>query len=165
MTRREAQIAEVRRVLESAGWDVRGVSSADGNRRPLLLPGERIGQLLDASRADERAQGFTARLGDAWIVVDACAGLPLEIQVGGIVKLGDPVVELTVNVIRSVLEQKPGNPAQLSGRCPCCAVDVARIREIARALRESGGWWARAANDPPVWEALERAIGEDGGDL
>lgn len=78
-TRRVAQILAAELELRAAGWTISGPSSTDGFRRPLLLPGESMGAVLDGSRSDERAQGFTAsRRGTDRITVDACAGmLPL----------------------------------------------------------------------------------------
>lgn len=92
-TRRVAQVTAAKLALRAAGWHVDGVGTTDGNRRPLALPGERAGQLLDGSLSDQRAIGFTAwrisdervragdsasaRTADAVLRVDACAGLPL----------------------------------------------------------------------------------------
>ena len=75
-TRRVAEVLATKLELESAGWvSSSGLSSSDNPRRPLLLPSEHMGLPLDGTRSDERAQGFTARRGDDWLVVDACAGM------------------------------------------------------------------------------------------
>ena len=78
-TQRVAQIFATRTALVGAGWQVRELSSFDRLRRPLLLSGEKMLEILDGTRSDERAQGFVASRGDAWLLVDACAGLPLEL--------------------------------------------------------------------------------------
>lgn len=75
-TRRVAQVTAAELELRAAGWRITGLSTTDQPRRPLLLPGERLGASLDGARSDERAQGFAARRGSAdLLVVDACAGL------------------------------------------------------------------------------------------
>ncbi|MGN6107218.1 MAG: hypothetical protein ACTHU0_19075 [Kofleriaceae bacterium] len=83
-THRVAQVLAARLELEAAGWSVEGPSTTDGMRLPLVLPGEPMGQALDGSRADARAQGFTAFRGGSGrrsaldvLRIDACAGLPL----------------------------------------------------------------------------------------
>lgn len=88
-TPRVAQIRAAICELMAEGWTVRGVSTTDDNRRPLLLPGEKTFQLVDGSKSDQRAQGFIAwrkstqigpfsdRAAADCIRVDACAGLPL----------------------------------------------------------------------------------------
>ena len=78
-TPRELQIWLARQALEALGWECFNLSSADHPRRPLLLAGEAMNFPLDGSRADERGQGFIAKLGETSIFVDACAGLPLNI--------------------------------------------------------------------------------------
>jgi hypothetical protein len=75
-TRRVAQVLAAELELRLAGWTIVGLSSADHPRRPLLLPGEKMGWPLDGTRSDERAQGFTARRGEDTLVVDTCAGMP-----------------------------------------------------------------------------------------
>lgn len=74
-TRRVAQVLAAELELRASGWAIRGPCSQHPFRRPLMLPGEKMGVPLDGAMSDERAQGFTARLGEAIIVVDACAGL------------------------------------------------------------------------------------------
>lgn len=59
-TRRAAQVLAAVLALRETGWKVRGPSTSDGFRLPLLLPGEKLGQPLDGGRTDERAQGFVA---------------------------------------------------------------------------------------------------------
>lgn len=75
-TRRVAQVLAAELELRASGWAVRGPCSQYPFRRPLLLLGEKMGVPLDGALADDRAQGFTARRGDAVIVLDACAGMP-----------------------------------------------------------------------------------------
>lgn len=81
VTRRVAQILAAELELREAGWTVTGIGSADGPRRPRLLPGERMNEPMDGLRSDERAQGLTIRRGldlggTDVLTVDACAGLP-----------------------------------------------------------------------------------------
>lgn len=75
-TRRVAQVFAATTALRGDGWIVSPIRSSDRPRLPLMLPGERIGRLLDGALSDRRAQGFVARRGDSVLGVDACAGMP-----------------------------------------------------------------------------------------
>ena len=80
-TPRDAQLTAARAALGYEGWKVRGLASTDGNRRPLILPGEAMMAPLDGARSDERAQGFAASRDGAALTIDACAGLPVLVTV------------------------------------------------------------------------------------
>lgn len=85
-SRRVAQVTAAKIDLALRGWTVSGIGSGDSPRLPLLLPGEKMGCLLDGALSDRRAQGFVARLGDAVLGVDASAEMPIRIfaQVGDV---------------------------------------------------------------------------------
>lgn len=76
-TRRQAEVYAAQQTLASDGWTITPPSSIEGFRLPLLLEGERFFQLLDGSRSDERATGFTATRSGSVIRVDATVGEPL----------------------------------------------------------------------------------------
>jgi hypothetical protein len=81
-TARETDIAIATELLEAWGWTV--TREAKYTRRPAKLPGEKVGQVLDGSLSDQRAQGLTATKRsqgsirwDSLIEIDCCAGLPV----------------------------------------------------------------------------------------
>lgn len=86
-TARTAQVHHCIELVRAAGWRVEHLGQRHhGWRRPWLLSDEKMMTPLDGGLADERAQGFTARLGtqavkpdDPTIVIDACAGLPVRV--------------------------------------------------------------------------------------
>ena len=74
-SRRVAQVYAAILELRDAGWTISGLGTSDRLRLPLLLPGERMGTLLDGSRSDARAQGFVATRAGDLLNVDACAAM------------------------------------------------------------------------------------------
>jgi len=91
-TQRSAEVYAAVESLRYAGWSVRGPASSDGFRRPLLLRDEPFNSPLTGSRADQRAQGFTATRGPDVLTVDACAGL----EVLHLVDVGDTAEAKTI---------------------------------------------------------------------
>jgi hypothetical protein len=91
-SRRVAQVTAAKIALASRGWDLSGIGSTDGWRLPLLLPGEKMGPLLDGALSDRRVQGFVAKRGIDVIGVDASAGMPLRF----FARSGDPTDALEI---------------------------------------------------------------------